>query len=217
MLKSMVLLKRLSTIVSTYKYIYLWLKRYDGSLHSLADKPHKPHHHPNQHIEQATKKNPNTGLIVLSFVYHQPVSLVKQKARNFINIQQQMNTADIDIQKLSKNIVPYFYEIFLEHLVESFPYAIEYVQTNNGSEFTNRLSSRISEGKTLFKVILDKLGIRHKLVKLYTLGYNWQSETFSSQRLIKNFMLNIHFISSMISKSNWWLEIVNAIIFQCVL
>ncbi len=56
--------------------------------------------------------------------------------------------------------------MFLEHLVESFPYAIEYVQTNNGSEFTNRLSSRISEGKTLFKVILDKLGIRHKLIKL---------------------------------------------------
>ncbi len=34
------------------QYIYRWLKRYDGSLHSLADKSCKPHHHPNQHNEQ---------------------------------------------------------------------------------------------------------------------------------------------------------------------
>ena len=33
------------------QYIYRWRKRYDGTLQSLADKSHKPHHHPNQHTE----------------------------------------------------------------------------------------------------------------------------------------------------------------------
>ncbi len=45
------------------------LKRYDGSLHFLADKSYKPHH-PNQHTKQELtliynmrRSNPNTGLI----------------------------------------------------------------------------------------------------------------------------------------------------------
>ena len=53
------------------KYIYRWLKRYDGSLHSLVDKFHKPSCHPNQHTEQELtpirnmkRRNPNNYLIV---------------------------------------------------------------------------------------------------------------------------------------------------------
>ena len=33
------------------QYIYRWLKRYDGTLQSLADRSHRPHSHPNQHTE----------------------------------------------------------------------------------------------------------------------------------------------------------------------
>ena len=33
------------------QYIYRWLKRYDGTIQSLADKSHRPHYHPNQHTE----------------------------------------------------------------------------------------------------------------------------------------------------------------------
>ena len=54
------------------QYIYRWLKRYDGTLHSLADRSHRPHSHPNQHTEAELKlirnmrrRNPNTGLVVL--------------------------------------------------------------------------------------------------------------------------------------------------------
>ena len=57
------------------QYIYRWRKRYDGTLQSLADKSHKPHHHPNEHtpdelklIENMRKRNPNAGLVV--FVEH---------------------------------------------------------------------------------------------------------------------------------------------------
>lgn len=37
------------------QYIYRWRKRYDGTLASLADKSHKPHHHPNQHTDDELK------------------------------------------------------------------------------------------------------------------------------------------------------------------
>ena len=55
----------------TRQYIYRWKKKYDGTLHSLVDKSHKPHSHPNQHTEQELKlisdmrrRNPNAGLVV---------------------------------------------------------------------------------------------------------------------------------------------------------
>lgn len=53
------------------QYVYRWRKRYDGTLQSLADKSHKPHHHPNQHtpeelklITDMRKRNINAGLVV---------------------------------------------------------------------------------------------------------------------------------------------------------
>ena len=53
------------------QYIYRWLKRYDGTLQSLADRSHRPHSHPNQHTQEEIKlilnmlrRNKNTGLVV---------------------------------------------------------------------------------------------------------------------------------------------------------
>ena len=53
------------------QYVYRWLKRYDGTLESLADRSHRPHSHPNQHtpeelklISDMRRRNPNAGLIV---------------------------------------------------------------------------------------------------------------------------------------------------------
>ena len=53
------------------QYIYRWMKRYDGTLQSLADKSHRPHHHPNEHtaeelklITDMRKRNMNAGLVV---------------------------------------------------------------------------------------------------------------------------------------------------------
>ena len=48
------------------QYIYRWSKRYDGTLQSLEDRSHRPHHHPNQHrpdeiklIQDMRRRNPN--------------------------------------------------------------------------------------------------------------------------------------------------------------
>ena len=53
------------------QYIYRWRRRYDGTLQSLADKSHRPNHHPSQHtdaeiklIRDMRKRNPNAGLVV---------------------------------------------------------------------------------------------------------------------------------------------------------
>lgn len=53
------------------QYVYRWRKRYDGTVQSLADKSHRPYHHPNQHtpeelklIADMRKRNGNAGLVV---------------------------------------------------------------------------------------------------------------------------------------------------------
>ena len=53
------------------QYIYRWKNRYDGTLESLADRSHRPHHHPNEHtadelklIADIRKRNANAGLVV---------------------------------------------------------------------------------------------------------------------------------------------------------
>ena len=55
----------------TRQIIYYWKRRYDGTLQSLADRSHRPKHHPNQHTEDEVKlikdmrrRNPNAGLVV---------------------------------------------------------------------------------------------------------------------------------------------------------
>ncbi len=53
------------------QYVYRWRKRYDGTLQSLADKSHRPQHHPKEHtteelklIVDMRKRNANAGLVV---------------------------------------------------------------------------------------------------------------------------------------------------------
>ena len=66
--------------------------------------------------------------------------------------------------------------VFLRHVVKKFPFAIECVQTDNGTEFTNRLLPRGSDKPTLFELELQRLGIRHKLIRPYTPRHNGKVE-----------------------------------------
>lgn len=65
--------------------------------------------------------------------------------------------------------------MFLEHLVKAFPLPIECVQTDNGSEFTNRFTTH-REKPTLFQVHLEKHGIQHKLIRPFTPRHNGKVE-----------------------------------------
>lgn len=65
---------------------------------------------------------------------------------------------------------------FLEHVVRSFKYPIECVQTDNGAEFTNRLIPQKTNQKTMFETKLEELGIEHKLIKPRTPRHNGKVE-----------------------------------------
>lgn len=54
------------------QYVYRWKRRHNGDIHSLANRLHRPHHHPNQHadaeLRQITsfrRRDPHTRLVVL--------------------------------------------------------------------------------------------------------------------------------------------------------
>ena len=65
---------------------------------------------------------------------------------------------------------------FIKHCVEKFPFAIECVQTDNGSEFTNEMNSSKTIRPTLFERTLADLGIRHKRIKVFTPRHNGKVE-----------------------------------------
>lgn len=53
-------------------FIYFWLKRYDGTIESLANQSRRPHHHPNQHRQEEIKLirqywNKNKDLELMEF------------------------------------------------------------------------------------------------------------------------------------------------------
>lgn len=66
--------------------------------------------------------------------------------------------------------------MFIRHVVEKFPYAIECIQTDNGFEFTNRLSNSKKKPLTLFEKTLAELGIKHKLIRPFTPRHNGKVE-----------------------------------------
>lgn len=70
----------------------------------------------------------------------------------------------------------YSSKLFLQHVVKRFPYAIECVQTDNGTEFTKRLLPGASHSPTAFEAELARLGIRHKLIRPYTPRHNGKVE-----------------------------------------
>lgn len=65
--------------------------------------------------------------------------------------------------------------MFVDHLVKAFPFPIECVQTDNGTEFTNRFTTH-KDKPTLFEAHLERCGIRHKLIRPYTPRHNGKVE-----------------------------------------
>ena len=64
---------------------------------------------------------------------------------------------------------------FLKIIKKKFKYKIECIQTDNRTEFTNRLTT-YRDKKTLFEEALEEAGIRHKLIKPKTPRHNGKVE-----------------------------------------
>ena len=65
--------------------------------------------------------------------------------------------------------------VFLKHMLRFFKFRVECVQTDNGTEFTNRFTSD-KDKPTLFEKHLERRGIKHKLIKPYTPRHNGKVE-----------------------------------------
>lgn len=202
------------------QYIYRWMKRYDGTLQSLADRSHRPRYHPKQHteaeltlIQNMRRRNPNTGLVVfwvklrrrgytrsISGLYRVLTRSGQMAAKlpnpkyipkPYEQMQYPGQRGQIDVKfvpavclageakgqkfyqytfideysrfrylEAFEEHSTYSSAVFLQHVVDAFPYAIECIQTDNGAEFTNRLIASSSSKKTLFENTLAKMGIR---------------------------------------------------------
>ena len=127
-------------------------------------KPYEQMDHPGQRIQIDVKFVPYACLVnskVIGKQFFQYTAIDEYSRWRFVEAFEEHST--------------YSSAMFLEHLVKAFPYRIECVQTDNGSEFTNRFTSQ-KEKATMFQVHLQKHGIRHKLIRPYTPRHNGKVE-----------------------------------------
>ena len=218
------------------QYVYRWRKRYDGTLQSLADKSHRPHHHPNEHtpeelklIADMRKRNTNAGLVVFwvklrqrgysrsvtglyRVLRRQGQMAVKPPNPKYIPKPYEKMLYPGQRVQIDVKVVPSacivgdahgekFYQytaideysrfryleafkeqssyssaVFVEHLIKKFPFRIECIQTDNGQEFTKTYGNTKNPKPTMFENKLKQLGIRHKLIKVYTPRHNGKVE-----------------------------------------
>lgn len=220
------------------QFVYRWLNRYNGDIHSLADRSRRPHHHPNQHTIQERKliadmrrRNPHTGLVrfwvklkmrgysrsvtglyrflIKSGEMAQKPPNPKYIAKPYEQMHYPGERVQIDVKFVPSSCLvgsakgEKFYQytaidefsrwrfveafeehntyssaVFLDHLLEAFPMRIECIQTDNGSEFTKRLSPNYSSKTvpTLFEERLKGYGIQHKLIRPATPRHNGKVE-----------------------------------------
>ena len=76
----------------------------------------------------------------------------------------------------SKEQSTYASSEFIKIVLKKFPFKVECIQTDNGSEFTNRLNPQWTKKKTKFEKLLEELNIRHKLIKPKTPRHNGKVE-----------------------------------------
>ena len=218
------------------QYVYRWRQRYDGTLQSLADKSHRPHHHPNQHTEDELKlisdmrkRNMNAGLVVFwvklrqrgysrsitglyRVLQRQGQMAVKPPNPKYIPKPYEEMLYPGQRVQIDVKVVPTacivgdaqgqkFYQytaideysrfryleafeeqssysstVFVEHLIKKFSFKIECIQTDNGQEFTKTYGNTKNPKPTMFENKLFQLGIRHKLIKVYTPRHNGKVE-----------------------------------------
>lgn len=61
-------------------------------------------------------------------------------------------------------------------MLKAFKFKVEFVQTDNGQEFTKRLGTSKKPTLTSFEKELKQLGIEHKLIRPYTPRHNGKVE-----------------------------------------
>lgn len=101
---------------------------------------------------------------------------------------------------------------FVDIIIKKFPFKIEEVQTDNGSEFTNRLNynAKAREKETMFEKKLKEQGIRHKVIKPYTPRHNGKVER-SHRKDQERFYYKKVFCSfeDLVNRAKYWIKEYN--------
>jgi transposase len=219
-------------------YIYFWLRRYDGSIESLACRSRRPLSHPNQHrpeeiklLRDMCRRNPQLGRVELwcrlrkrgyskslSGLYrvlhklnlqpNPPKKIYKPKPYQQMTFPGERIQIDVKIvpkvckvgEAATERLVQY--TAIDEHsrlrclkpykeqstdsskdfLLSLIPFylkrgiEVHCIQTDNGFEFTNRLSGNQTDRVTAFEVTAKALGIRLKYIRPYTPRHNGKVE-----------------------------------------
>ena len=110
----------------------------------------------------------------------------------------------------SKEHSTYASEEFLKIIIKKFPFKIECIQTDNGTEFTNRLNPQGTTKKTKFEKALEKLEIKHKLIKPKTPRHNGKVER-SHRKDQERFYYNKVFCSleDLRNRAKYWIKEYN--------
>ena len=101
---------------------------------------------------------------------------------------------------------------FVKIIRKKFPFKIETIQTDNGFEFTNRLSyyQNIKNKQTLFEKELEKNGIKHKLIKPYTPRHNGKVERSHRKDQERFYYKKIFFsFEDLVKRSKYWIKEYN--------
>lgn len=126
-------------------------------------KPYQQMTYPGQRIQIDVKFVPSVCLVndAASQKFYQYTAIDEYSRWRFVEAFEEHST--------------YSSAMFVDHLVKAFPAKIECVQTDNGTEFTNRFTSQ-KEKPTLFQRHLTQHGITHKLIRPYTPRHNGKVE-----------------------------------------
>jgi len=215
------------------KTVYKWLSRYDGTVESLKDRSHRPHHSPTAHtaaevsqIKKILKKVKWQDLLLayqelLAKGYRRSyggfkrlVSKMreekpcrakpKKKPQPYTRAEYPGQKMQMDVKYVPNKCVStgqkyyqftaidectrwtyrqmyddkssYSAKRFLIELIQTAPFPIRMIQTDNGTEFTNALLVTKSEHKTLFEQALYNLDIIYKRIRIATPRHNGKVE-----------------------------------------
>ena len=101
---------------------------------------------------------------------------------------------------------------FVKRLIRYFPFKIKAIQTDNGFEFTNRLSWQgfLKNKKTMFEKTLEEMKIEYKVIKPHTPKQNGKVER-SHRKDQERFYYNKVFYSleDLKNRAKYWIREYN--------
>ena len=101
---------------------------------------------------------------------------------------------------------------FVRKLIKNIPFKIECIQTDNGFEFTNRFANTDKEKNTntMFENELEKLGIKHKLIRPRTPRHNGKVERSHRKDQERFYYKRVFFsFEDLKNRARYWLNEYN--------